>query len=167
MLEPNSYWARRMKRRRFLGTVGMGATTAAIAIACGGDKKDEGAGTTGPTGGAPAAGQQPAGTKATLGGTLTVAIARDATTFDPTRNQDVYGSTVLSLVAEQLYEVDKDVNTVPRVIERSENPEPNVYLWTLRRGIKFNDGSDVNAEAVRFNLQRHIDDARSVRNQDV
>jgi peptide/nickel transport system substrate-binding protein len=170
MWEPTNYWARRMQRRRFLGTLGWGATAAAIAIACGGGKKEEAKGTA-PAGASPAAGAQtaPAGGAQQIvrGGTLTVAMARDATTFDPTRNQDVYGSTVLALVAEQLFEIDKDVNTVGRVVEKSENPEPNVYVWTLRRGIKFQDGSDLTAEAVKFNLERHINDPKSVRNQDV
>lgn len=176
MREPNSYWAKRMRRRRFVGALGMGATAAAIAAACGSSDKKETTSqstTTSGTGGSPAAGAQATqaaaggGAKAVKGGTLTVAMARDATTFDPKGNQDVYGSTVLSFVAEALYEIDKDANTVPRVIEKAENPEPNIYLWTLRKGIKFQDGTDLNAEAVKFNLQRHIDDPKSVRNQDV
>ncbi|MER3486000.1 MAG: hypothetical protein C4345_08565 [Chloroflexota bacterium] len=76
-------------------------------------------------------------------------------------------ATVLALVAEQLFEIDKNVNTVGRVVEKSENPEPNIYVWTLRRGVKFQDGSDLTAEAVKFNLERHITDPKSVRNQDV
>jgi peptide/nickel transport system substrate-binding protein len=53
------------------------------------------------------------------------------------------------------------------VIEKAENPDPATYLWTLRQGIKFQDGTDLNAEAVKFNLNRHIQDPKSVRNQDV
>jgi peptide/nickel transport system substrate-binding protein len=173
VLEPNSYWARRMRRRRFLGAVGLGTTAAAIAAACGGGGKQQSKATGAPSGGTAAAGgkatQAPSGAagKAVRGGTFTVAMARDLTTLDPTKNQDVYGSTVLALVSEGLYEVDKDANTVPRVIEKAENPEPNVYVWTLRRGIKFQDGTDLDAEAVKFNINRHVQDEKSVRHQDV
>ncbi len=175
MLEKDSYWAKHMQRRRFLGTVGLGAGAAAIAAACGSSDKESTSATTAPSssGGTTTAGQaatQAAGAAAVRGvrgGTFTLAIARDLTTLDPNRNQDVYGSSVLSLVAEQLFEIDKDARIVPRVMEKAENPEPNVYVWTLRQGIKFHDGTDLNAEAVKFNLQRHIEDTKSVRNQDV
>lgn len=42
MLEQNSYWARRLRRRGFLGALGMGAGAAAFIAACGGgdDKKE-------------------------------------------------------------------------------------------------------------------------------
>jgi peptide/nickel transport system substrate-binding protein len=161
-----------MKRRRFLGTVGLGATAAAIAAACGSsEKKEETKATTGPAGGSPAAGQQataaPSGQKAVRGGTLNVTLERDPTTFDPNRNQDVYGSAVLSMTVESLYDIDKDGNPAGRVIEKIENPQANIYVWSLRKGIKFQDGTDLNAEAVKFSLERQINDEKSVRRQDV
>lgn len=101
------------------------------------------------------------------GGTFTVAMARDATTFDTTRQSDVYSAAVLALTVDTLYEVDKDGKVVGRLVEKTENPQPNVYAWTLRKGIKFQDGTDFNSDAVKFNLERHINDPKSVRNQDV
>ncbi len=55
MLEQNSYWARRLQRRRFLG-IGLGAGAAAFALACGGgEEKKETKATQAPAG-SPAAG---------------------------------------------------------------------------------------------------------------
>jgi peptide/nickel transport system substrate-binding protein len=105
--------------------------------------------------------------KPVMGGTFTVAMARDATTLDSLRSQDVYSAMVMYQVLESLFDVDKDGRVVGRLVEKSENPQPNVYVWTLRQGIKFQDGTDFNAEAVKFNLERHINDATSTRNQDV
>jgi len=169
VFDPNSYWGRRMQRRRFLGVTITGATAAAIAAACGGGDDEQTSTTTDATSaaGATQATQAPAAAKAVKGGTLNIAMARDATTFDPARNQDVYGGMVISLVGESLYEIDKEGNTAGRIVQKTENPEPNVYVWSLRPGVKFQDGTDVNAEAVKFNIQRHIDDPKSVRNQDV
>src|SRR5690348_16230790 len=43
--------------------------------------------------------------KPVKGGTLTIATQRDATTFDPTKSQDVYSNDILSLVCDTLFEV--------------------------------------------------------------
>jgi peptide/nickel transport system substrate-binding protein len=109
----------------------------------------------------------PAAGNAVRGGTLTLAMARDANTFDPLRANDVFSASVLNNVADTLYEIDRTGNVVGRLVERTENPQPNVYVWHLRRGIKFQDGTDFNGEAVKFNLERHLNDQRSVRHQDV
>lgn len=179
MAESSGYWANRVRRRRFLGVSGMGLA-AAIAAACGGGGNNNTSGsqsnaTTAPSGGgtttaggaSATSAATAAAAKVNRGGAFNVAIARDLTTLDPTRNQDVYGGSVLSMVAEGIYEVDKNANTVPRVAQKAESPEPNVYVWTLRPGIKFQDGTDLNSEAVKFNINRHIDDPKSVRHQDV
>jgi peptide/nickel transport system substrate-binding protein len=120
-----------------------------------------------PSGGGPdGAGPQPAG-QPMRGGTFTVAMARDVVNFDPTRQSDVYSAMVLNNTVDTLFEVDRDGNVVGRLVEKTENPQPNVYVFTLRKGIKFHDGTDLNAEAVKFNLERHVNDPRSVRSQDV
>lgn len=62
MLEQHNYWTRRLKRRRFLGAVGMGTTAAVIATACGGGGEDKATrATPGAPGASPAAGQAGAG----------------------------------------------------------------------------------------------------------
>jgi peptide/nickel transport system substrate-binding protein len=123
-----------------------------VLAACGGGDGDGGSGASG----------QPV-----YGGTFTVAMARDATTFDTLRSQDVYSAMVIAQVVEPLFEIDAQGNVVGRLVEKSENPQPNVYVWTLRRGIKFSDGTDFNAEVVKFNIERHMRDERAVRAQDV
>src|SRR3954452_9073417 len=122
-------------------------------------------------GGAATAGQPTtaasAAGKPVKGGTLNAVMARDATNFDPKAQSDAYSSSVMNQVLDTLYEIDKDGKAAGRLIEKTDNPQPNVYVWTIRKGIKFHDGTDLDAEAVKFNLQRHIDDPKSVRNQDV
>src|SRR5215467_2922776 len=96
---------------------------------------------------APAAAGQPV-----KGGQLVIATQRDATTFDPTKSQDVYSGDILSLVSDTLFEVDDKGQVVGRLVEKTENPEPNVYVFTLKKGVKFQDGTDFNSDAVKFNL---------------
>lgn len=120
-----------------------------------------------PTQATAAAAPTTTGVKPVAGGTLTVATQRDATTFDPTRSQDVYSNDVLSLVCDTLFEVDDKGQVVGRLVDKTDNPEPNVYVFTLHQGIKFQDGTDLNAEAVKFNLERHIKDPKATTIQDV
>jgi peptide/nickel transport system substrate-binding protein len=101
------------------------------------------------------------------GGQLVIATQADPATLDPTRSQDVYSNTVLSLTTDTLFEIDNKAQVVGRLVETTDNPEPNVYVFTLRKGIKFQDGTDLNADAVKFNLERHISDPHATTAQDV
>jgi len=105
--------------------------------------------------------------KPVKGGQLTVTMSRDATTFDPTKSQDVYSNAIIGLVSNSLYKVDEKGQVVGELVEKTENPQPNVYVMTLRKGVKFQDGTDVNSEAVKFNLDRHRNDPKATTIQDV
>jgi peptide/nickel transport system substrate-binding protein len=124
---------------------------------------------------APAAAAQPtqasqaapaAAGKPVKGGTITVATQRDATTFDPTRSQDVYSNDILSLVCDTLFEVDDKGQVVGRLVDKTDNPDPSTYIFTLHKGVKFQDGTDFNSEAVKFNFMRHMNDPKSTTVQD-
>jgi peptide/nickel transport system substrate-binding protein len=114
-----------------------------------------------------AAGTTNAAGKPVKGGQLVVATQRDATTFDPTKSQDVYSNDILYLTTDTLFQIDDKGQVVGRLVEKTDNPQPNVYVLTLRQGIKFQDGTDLNADAVKFNLMRHINDPKATTSQDV
>lgn len=159
---------RPLARRRFIGIAGSGAVAALIGVACrGSESTGSTSGAATPSGGTATARGTATPPAAVRGGTLTAVIGRDALTFDPLKLSDVTGGMVLNLVGESLYQIDQDTAIAGRLVERTENPEANVYVWRLRRGVMFQDGSEVNAEAVRFNLDRHRADPKSVRAQDV
>jgi len=109
----------------------------------------------------------PAAGKPVKGGTLTIAMARDATTFDPTKSQDAFSAAVLANVVDTLFEINEKGEIVGNLVEKVDNPQPNVYVFTLRSGVKFQDGTDFDAAAVKFNLERHINDPKGTRLQDV
>jgi len=115
---------------------------------------------------APAAPASAAG-KPVKGGQLVVATQRDATTFDPTKSQDVYSNDILSLVSDTLFEIDDKGQVVGRLVDKTENPQPNVYVFTLKQGIKFQDGTPLDSAAVKFNIERHINDPKATTTQDV
>ncbi|MBV9581009.1 MAG: hypothetical protein JO057_20710 [Chloroflexi bacterium] len=120
-----------------------------------------------PTVAATTAAQTTAAGKPIKGGQLVVATQRDATTFDPNKSQDVYSNDILSLVSDTLFEIDNKGQVVGRLVDKTENPEPNVYVFTLKSGIKFQDGTPLDSAAVKFNLERQINDPSSTNSQDV
>jgi peptide/nickel transport system substrate-binding protein len=43
---------------------------------------------------------------------------------------------------------------VPELAEAWKQPDPVTYLFRLRRGVKFHDGTDLTAEVVKWNFER-------------
>jgi peptide/nickel transport system substrate-binding protein len=64
-------------------------------------------------------------------------------------------------VTERLCEWDPPGNQIPVLAESWEgDPQALTVTWHLRKGVKFTDGSDFNAEALRWNFQLGIDNNR-------
>ena len=151
----------RVNRRSFLrGAAGVTAASsmAALLAACGG-------GGDGTSGGTSPGGQQ--GGRVTRVGTVTIAMARDATTFDTLKSTDVYSAYIQAQTLDTLFLSDADLNIGGRLVEKAENPDNRTYVWTLQKGVKFQDGTELNAEAVKFNLDRHRTTQASPRYTDI
>ena len=64
-------------------------------------------------------------------------------------------------VLERLNEWDEKGNPIPVLAESWEgDPVKKTVTWHLRKGVKFTDGTDWNAEALRWNYQLAIDAKR-------
>lgn len=91
------------------------------------------------------------------GGTLKVQIQLAPASLDP-----IFGNGVervfTNLYAETLVSMDQDYNFVPQLADSWEvENEGKSILFKLHQGIKFHDGTPLNAEAVKFNLDRLLD----------
>jgi ABC-type transport system substrate-binding protein len=65
-------------------------------------------------------------------------------------------STVGRTVFEPLAMVGEDGKVVPYLLESiNADSASKVFTLKLRKGIKFHDGTDLNADAVVFNMERH------------
>lgn len=101
------------------------------------------------------------------GGTLIVGLSGEPSVFDPNRqfsyetyriDKHIYES----LVAENLAKPFKDgpPELVPALAESwTVSDDATTFTFKLRRGVKFHDGTDFDAEAVRFNVRRFTDPA--------
>lgn len=93
------------------------------------------------------------------GGRLVMAV--EAETANPwlpgVMNCDVSCSTRARTFYDPLVVVDDELNLRPFLLESVEaNEDDTVFTLTVRQGITFHDGSELNAEVVADNLQRNL-----------
>src|SRR5436190_1079 len=83
------------------------------------------------------------------------AVASTFTTTDPYDANDTLSQAMAKSFYEGLYGFDKDMKMIPVLAESyTASPDGLVYTIKLRKGIKFHDGTDFKADAVKVNLDR-------------
>src|SRR5207248_7011446 len=102
---------------------------------------------------------------AVAGKTLTVGLAEDPDALDPTLARTFVGRMVFLSMCEKLYDINRNLQIVPQLAARLPKISTNGKTVTikLRSGIKFNDGTPLNAQAVKISLDRGKTLARSAR----
>ncbi|MFJ6748989.1 ABC transporter substrate-binding protein [Streptomyces sp. NPDC091266] len=99
------------------------------------------------------------------GGTLTVALKSDPDKLDPTLAQTLVGRTVFAGMCEKLYDTDRAGKVVPQLaaaLPRTSHDGRTVTL-PIRPGLRFSDGTRLDAAAVARSLERHRTLAGSAR----
>jgi peptide/nickel transport system substrate-binding protein len=92
------------------------------------------------------------------GGTLRVGWEADVTGLDPYLSPGVQAWHTVGNIFNSLVTVDTNLHYVPELAESWDVLENGkVYVFHLRRGVKFHEGSDFDAEVVRWNYQRAVD----------
>lgn len=89
--------------------------------------------------------------------TLTLALESDPTNIDPRFGTDVNSTRVYQIVCNGLIQKDATSNLVPDLAERWETPDDKTYIFYLRKGIKFHDGTELTAEDVKYTFESILD----------
>src|SRR6266581_6788835 len=83
------------------------------------------------------------------------AVASTFTTTDPYDANDTLSQAMAKSFYEGLYGFDKDMKMIPVLAESYEATKDGLtYTVKLKKGIKFHDGTDFKADAVKVNLDR-------------
>ena len=72
-----------------------------------------------------------------------------------------YSGAVMSLVEEGTLAFGDDLSLQPAVAETWEAVDPTTYVFTLRDGVTFHDGSPLTAEDVVFTIEWNMDKANA------
>jgi hypothetical protein len=91
------------------------------------------------------------------GGTITVALADDPDMLDPTLARTLVGRMVFMSMCEKLYDIDQKLNVVPQLAASPPtiSQDGRSAEIKLRQGVRFNDDTPLDAEAVKKSLDRH------------
>src|SRR5437773_3599461 len=89
---------------------------------------------------------------------VVIAQGVDPTTLDIMNQQETPASVIGQHIYEKLVERDQNLKIVPALaVELPKLVSPQVWEVKLRKGVKFHNGEDFNADTVKFSLERTKD----------
>jgi peptide/nickel transport system substrate-binding protein len=88
-------------------------------------------------------------------GTLRVGLHADTTIPDPHKTRNQASHMAMRHIVETLVTFDANYEIIPQLAEKwTINPAGDRYTFELRKGVLFHDGSELQAEDVRYSLLR-------------
>lgn len=95
---------------------------------------------------------------------LRVAYPQDVSSLDPVRGNAGTDHSILWTMYDTLIDWDpKTLEPLPGLAESWDQSDPNVLALTLRDDVVFQDGTDFDAEAVKYNLERAAAEGSNIR----
>ena len=139
---------KRISRRNFLKVAGVSAAALGLA-ACGGSKSGSTA-TSGSTAGSTAGGVNTAG--------FTVQYGSNPETLDPALNSAIDGANTIITIFEPLLLINENNEVIGGQAESWEESEDGLtWTFTMRDGLKWSDGTDLNAKDFEYSFKRMVD----------
>ncbi|MDQ6833406.1 MAG: ABC transporter substrate-binding protein [Chloroflexota bacterium] len=101
------------------------------------------------------------------GGTIKAEINSDVANLEPMPSSLLVDRQVLYNLYDSLVAIDKDLKIIPSLAESWQTPDPKTYIFKLRQGVKYHDGTDFNADSVKWNIERYLTDKNSRRKSEI
>jgi peptide/nickel transport system substrate-binding protein len=99
---------------------------------------------------------------------LRIGLNDDPDALDPTISRAYTGRLVFAALCDKLFDVTPELKIVPQLATGYEwAPDHKSIVIKLRPGVRFQDGEPFNAEAVKFNIERHQTTPGSFRKSEI
>ncbi len=100
--------------------------------------------------------------------TLRIGLAEDPDILDPSIARTYVGRIVFAGLCDKLVDIDKDLKLVPQLAtEWSWSADQRQLTFKLRGDASFHDGERFDADAVKYNFERHLNLPESRRKTEI
>lgn len=100
-------------------------------------------------------------------GTLNIGLREDPDILDPTLGSAYVSRIVYAAMCEKLFDIDVKLNIVSQLVARYEYADPTHLILHLRQNVTFQDGTKMDADAVKTSLVRHLTAKGSMRANEI
>lgn len=88
---------------------------------------------------------------------LRIGLAEDPDVLDPTQARTFVGRIVFAAMCDKLFDINSKLEIIPQLATGHEtSADGKTVTIKIRSGVKFHDGEPMDAEAVRYSLDRHM-----------
>ena len=85
-----------------------------------------------------------------------ITLREDPDSLDPTLARTYVSRIVFAGMCDKLFDINKNLEIVPQLATSYEWADPKTLVVHLRDGVLFQDGTKMDAEAVKYSLMRHL-----------
>lgn len=98
---------------------------------------------------------------------LRIGLREDPDILDPSLSRTYVGRIVYMALCDKLFDINERLEVVPQLATGFRWESPTQLVITLREGVRFHDGEAMDAEAVRYSLNRHLTMQGSFRRSEI
>lgn len=98
---------------------------------------------------------------------LRIGLREDPDILDPTLSRTYVGRIVYMALCDKLFDINERLEVVPQLATGYRWENPTNLIIALRDGVRFHDGEVMDAEAVRYSIDRHLTMQGSFRRSEI
>ena len=96
-----------------------------------------------------------------------IALREDPDSLDPTLARTYVSRIVFAGLCDKLFDINEKLEIVPQLATSYEWSDPKTLVIKLRQGVLFQDGEKMDAQAVKYSLERHLNLQGSFRRSEI